>query len=151
MDALRVPSLTQRPGSSLSNRSVSRASQRPSSRLSQRTITKQPRFISSLKTLVKQVAKIKEEDAPDDFQKILGLISKRLDQMRQATTPDSSQIDAQFRGHIKKARINVQNTLADALHAKYTTFKVEVTLNKHLEMVIDPTTVPNHLQLLVGD
>lgn len=115
-DHLTIP----RPASSLSSsRPISRASQRPASRFSQYTITRQARVTPSLKLLIKQVTRLDEEHSPDDFQDALVIAVKRIDQLIQSSPADASQVDAQINGHVEKARINVQNVLADTLQKAY--------------------------------
>ena len=149
-DPLRVPPHLQRPGSSYSIRSVSRTSQRPTSRLSQRAINTQPRLAALLKTLVKQVMNLNEDYAQGDTMEGMTLAYRRIDQMKQASVPDLAQIDAHIRGHVEKARINIQDNLANALAAKYAELKNDVTQRNDLDMDIKLTTLPSHLQLLVS-
>jgi len=99
-DALRVAPLSQRPGSSHSNRSVSRTSQRPASRLSQRTINKS-RLAPLLNTLVKQVTGWNAEYDAEDIQEAMDSAFKHMEnQMKQASVPDLAQIDVRFKGYV---------------------------------------------------
>jgi gamma-tubulin complex component 5 len=150
LDPLRVPVHSQRPGSSHSIRSVSRTSQRPTSRLSQRTIVKQPRLAALIKTLVKQVTHLDEGDGSRDMHERIDFATRRIDQIKQASVPDLAQIDAQVRGHVMKARINIQGSLADALNAKYAELKDNVTQRNDLDMEMKLATLPSHVQFLVG-
>lgn len=151
LDSLRVPPYLQRPSSSHSNRSVSRASQRSTSRLSQRTIIKQPRLVVLLKALVQQVTKVNEGDVSDDIREDMDTAIKRIDQMKQGPVPDLAQLDAQIRGHVEKARINIQDSLADTLTAKYAEIKGKAAQRNDLDMDMKLATLPSHLYFLVGD
>lgn len=148
LDPLRVPPHLQRPGSSHSNRSISHASQSSTTRLSQRTIIKQPRLAALLKTLVKQVTKVNETE---DIQEGIDVAIKRIDQVKQASVPDLAQIDAQIRGHVKKAGINIQDSLADALNTKYAELKHNIAQRNDLDLNIKLATLPSYLHFLVGD
>ncbi|KAF8528848.1 Spc98 family-domain-containing protein [Hysterangium stoloniferum] len=148
-ESLRVPSSSQRPGSSLSTRSVSRASQRPLSRLSHLSITKQPRLSALLRTLVEQVTDKDEERSAGEIQNAMDLTVKIIDQMKQASLPSMDQIDAQFSGHIEKARINLHDTLADMLRQRYIQLKSNVRTRKDLDLDIKQSTLPNHLRFLL--
>jgi gamma-tubulin complex component 5 len=151
LDPSRVPLHLQRPGSSHSNRSVSRTSQRSTSRLSQRSIIRQPRLAVLLKTLVKQVTKQNESDASENIQERMDMAIKRIDQMRQGSVPDLAQIDTQIRGHVKKARVNIQDSLANTLTAKYAEIKEIAAQRNDLDMEMKLATLPSHLYFLVSD
>lgn len=145
-DTLRIRGQIHRPVSSLSNRPSSRASLRS---LAQFSVTKQPRLLSSLRTLIKQVLDWNDDHDLDTLQYALDAAVNRIDSMKQAPAMDISQVDTQVAGHIIKAKINVQDSLAKLLQHTYQTLKRNVSDRKDLDTEITSNTLHAHIQLLV--
>jgi len=88
-------------------------------------------------------------DEEDDIQHGVDIAIRRIDALKQSSVQDFGQIDAQFAGHILKARINLQDTLAKLLQQTYKTLKTNVQQRRDFDMEIKSNILPAHLQFLV--
>ncbi|GJJ07361.1 hypothetical protein Clacol_001563 [Clathrus columnatus] len=149
MPLITIPQDATRPASSLSNRPSSRISQRPVSRLSQLSVVKQSRLAPLVRTLVKQITGAEEESNPGDFQEALGIAVRHIDSLKQSATAELSHIDAQIKGHITKARINVHDVLADAIHNTYSTLKKCMIQPSTFGAAIKTSTIPTIVEFLL--
>ncbi|KAA1466534.1 hypothetical protein DENSPDRAFT_846943 [Dentipellis sp. KUC8613] len=119
---------THRPPSSASVRSASRLSQRPVSRLSQRPATRQStRLLPSIQTLVTQVSGISAENDEEEFRAVVESVSRSLDyKAKAAPSSNLDDIEKQFKGLVRKARINSEDAWASALQTSYTKLKTHM-------------------------
>ncbi|KAJ6502148.1 Spc98 family-domain-containing protein [Mycena sanguinolenta] len=140
---------SQRPPSSASHRPLSSASQRPTSSLSVRRPPS--RWLSPLcQTLVKQVTGLSEGD---DFQTAVEYSARSLESttmVKAATGVDMGIIDRQVRGHAHKARIQMRDTLAEALQSAYSHLKRQAAQEKDLDQEIKMSRLPDHMQFLLS-
>ncbi|QRW15773.1 SPC97/SPC98 domain-containing protein [Rhizoctonia solani] len=148
--------------SSSGNRPVSRMSTATSvravSRLSSRTTTT-ARLRSShvqhtaalLRNLVQQVTGVGPEDDPDEFQEYM---AGALDTVLNTSGPtnDMASVTKRIAGHREKARIHLQNDLADAITTSFRRMNALVDVDPEDRSADDPikrTNLPEMLQLLI--
>ncbi|KAJ7256514.1 Spc98 family-domain-containing protein [Mycena haematopus] len=140
---------SQRPPSSASHRPLSSASQRPPSSLSARRPPS--RWLSPLcQTLVKQVTNLSEGD---DLQTALEYAIRNLESttmVKAATGVDIGVVDRQVRGHSHKARIQMRDTLAEALQTAYGRLKHQAAQGQDLDQEIKMSRLPDHMQFLMS-
>ncbi|KAF7363792.1 hypothetical protein MSAN_01037100 [Mycena sanguinolenta] len=109
------------------------------------------RWLSPLcHALVKQVTGLSEGD---DFQTAVEYASRSLESttmVKAATGVDMGIIDRQIRGHSHKARIQMRDTLAEALQSSYSRLKHQAAQEHDLDQEIKMSRLPDHMQFLLS-
>ncbi|KAG7097351.1 hypothetical protein E1B28_004703 [Marasmius oreades] len=168
------PSTTHRPGSSLSVASLARplssASNRPLSRASTQRPKSRQRVISAkLSLLCDSLIHAMVGPAPNPGTKgdnetegdeldirhreLVDFAVRNLSMgggtvSKAAVTFDKERVDSMIRGHIEKARIRSNDTLAQALETCYNKLTFQVEKDKDLDAEINESRLPAHMQFL---
>ncbi|KAL4076383.1 Spc98 family-domain-containing protein [Scleroderma yunnanense] len=138
-----------RPVSSTSLRPQSRVS-RPSSRISRPATRQASRLLPQCQTLVTRITGLSPENDPENFRIASDFVFKNLEYASKGgVSTDMNQMSNHFRGHIQKARINNQDTLAIALEKAYRKVKEQAKDLTDLDEEIKLSHLPDHLQLLL--
>ncbi|KAF9266306.1 hypothetical protein L218DRAFT_956662 [Marasmius fiardii PR-910] len=172
------PSSGNRPGSSLNvaslARPLSRTSNRPLSRASTHRPKSRQRVTSArllhlcdrlINAIAGPSAKTTAEEADDveterdrgevrrrelvDFA-VTNLSMEGVTISKAAVTLDKERVGAMIRGHVEKARIRSNDTLAEALETCYNELTSQIEKDKDLDAEIKESRLPAHMQLLLA-
>ncbi|KAF9498676.1 hypothetical protein BDN71DRAFT_1443067 [Pleurotus eryngii] len=161
--SLRVPSsasrrpgssASQRPSSVLNVRPPSSASMRPSSRLSQRAKSRS-RLTPICQTLVTQITGMDNSTQhSENFNTAVEFAVQNLEatslvNLKGSVGVDMSTMDKQIRGHVEKAKIQLRESLGQALETAYRQLKISMAHTHDLDEDIKMAHMPDHLQLLI--
>ncbi|KAH9999974.1 hypothetical protein BJV77DRAFT_975603, partial [Russula vinacea] len=146
----RPSSRTSRPHSSASTRPISRTGHVPS-KFSQRLPSRQmSRIISLCHTLVSQLTGLQPEDEDGEFRALADIVIRSLDYNTKAAPSSSmNDITKQLHGRTERARINSQDSWADALEHSFSLLKSKAAKIHDIDSEITPTHLPNHLMFLI--
>ncbi|OCH94284.1 hypothetical protein OBBRIDRAFT_163520 [Obba rivulosa] len=137
--SVRPPSSTSRPTSRLSQRPRSRASSRLSARL-----------LPLYQTLVTQTTGLEASRDAENFQTAVEFVARNLDQTtKPGVTSDMTAMEKHIRGHCQKARVNSNDTLANALNVAFGKLKSQADAGNDLDADMKTSRLPDHLQFLV--
>ncbi|KAI6034851.1 Spc98 family-domain-containing protein [Pisolithus orientalis] len=140
---------TARPLSSASLRPQSRLS-RPSSRISRPVTRHTARLLPLCQCLVTHITRLSPDNDPENYHIAVDFALKNLEHaLKGGASTDMTTVDKRFRGHVQKARINNQDTLANALEKAYTRVKGHAKDLIDIDEEIKLSHLPDHLQLLL--
>ncbi|KAI6152432.1 Spc98 family-domain-containing protein [Pisolithus tinctorius] len=140
---------TARPLSSASLRPQSRLS-RPSSRISRPVTRHTARLLPLCQSLVTHITRLSPDNDPENYRIAVDFALKNLEHaLKGGASTDMTTMDKRFRGHVQKARINNQDSLANALEKAYTRVKGHAKDLIDIDEEIKLSHLPDHLQLLL--
>ncbi|KAF8272093.1 Spc98 family-domain-containing protein [Lactarius quietus] len=144
---------TNRPPSSASaaGRPVSRTGNTPTykpfHRLPQRQIS---RLMSTSHSLVSQVTGLNPDDDENVFRATVDMVTRSLDyNVKAAPSSSMSDIAKLVNGRTERARINSQDSWADALQLSFTRLKSQIEKIRDIDSEITPARLPDHLSFLM--
>ncbi|KAJ4465152.1 Spc98 family-domain-containing protein [Lentinula edodes] len=142
-----------RPTSSASIRPTSRASYRPKSRQQKLTVAK---LLPFCQDVVRKVL-IEPEEENDEYEtKYHEMVDWSIKQLgmegstKAALVLDMESINKMVRGHIEKARVKSQDTLANALERCYGQLNEQAEGEHDLDDEIKKSRLPTHIQFLLA-
>lgn len=100
--------------------------------------------------LVTRITGLSPENDPENFRIAVDFVLKNLEHATKGgASTDMNLISSHFRGHIQKAQINNQDTLAAALEKAYAKVNEQAKELTDLDEEIKLSHLPDHLQLLL--
>ncbi|KAG8848917.1 hypothetical protein FRB91_010387 [Serendipita sp. 411] len=145
-------SQSQRPHSSLSLRAPSRTSSRPLSRISGRTYLSRyaAKTIHLARVLVSNVTKMDMDDDPNEFPLLYEKTLRALE-TKQMFTETMESTEARIRRVSRKARINMQDNLGEALLQSWDLLKASASDDFEEDEEIRLSNLPELMQFLPDD
>lgn len=108
------------------------------------------RIISLSHTLVSQITGLQPEDEDDEFRALVDVVKRSLDyNVKAAPSSSMNDVTKQLHGRIERARINSQDSWADALEHSFAFLKSSADKIHDIDSEITPIHLPNHLMLLI--
>ncbi|KAG8749696.1 hypothetical protein FRC14_001179, partial [Serendipita sp. 396] len=143
-------SQSQRPHSSLSLRAPSRTSSRPLSRISGRTYLSRyaAKTIHLARVLVSNVTKMDMDDDPNEFPLLYEKTLRALE-TKQMFTETMESTEARIRRVSRKARINMQDNLGEALLQSWDLLKASASDDFEEDEEIRLSNLPELMQFLL--
>lgn len=108
------------------------------------------RIISLSHTLVSQITGLQPEDEDDEFRALVDVVKRSLDyNVKAAPSSSMNDVTKQLHGRIERARINSQDSWADALEHSFAFLKSSADKIHDIDSEITPIHLPNHLMFLI--